>query len=1026
MVSSIRGFLALPLSLLCCVLSTSALQASDAGVIDWHKPLIGLPLTQSISTSPIFHRTGLKDGPTQSLVLTATESNVLGALHPENGTLAWRHLFDDYDPLIAFKKHNHYVASLSGPGGSTFRLFGSHDGQLHLEKQLHSPKSGRLLEPATLGVSIAFDSQSESSIYVLNNGGEVRKVDAVSGEVTWSWSSPDQTSLVIYSEVFSTPDAVYVVGLAKSLSSYTIHLTSLSPSTGSLIESIDIPSSIENGPSEIFILSPAPSKSAPEKTQADQHQKAPHLVWLSQGLINSVALSPTLSEKPTKIKGSVYKGIVNVGLGEHGHFVGIKEDGSGRVVKLTSKGALKVIWEFNDSATSDSYTSSIYSGGLDRDGLPYISRVFWSHLLKKASAHVFAPHLAEGKGLVTGFTFPFATATHGIITHVALDTVNPEHYRVLSRLVLTTSTGSIQLWTQDQLEWVREEGLSDIRTVEWVELPERNVLAVVRGEDEGFWSRLIRQAEDAKDFPQYAVNFIKRFATGTYNTPVTPTHAAPQSNTSSISSQTKLELTRDIFGLRKLLLVATAHGKLYALDSSNGEIIWSKVFGLGWAGEGSKDKGPVGATVVPLKSFTVRSVGDVNGDGESDVAEVVVVAQRKANNGLVDTVAFHVNAFTGEDLSGAGSQAGECPTREGTLGKADEKSLGGGFLVLFDEFLQANLYPSTPSIESKFKSLLPSLHFPLRTSSPSRISGHKISLEKEFTGKHIAYPIWSTSFGSSGEEVVGVVRPSGRGEGGVASGSAADATAPTLTSTLATKESCGLYVVDGVKGSIIYHAVLPSSSGGAGIGSEVLLEYAGKKGGCDVKAVLTENWLVYHYYVGEEEGAEDARGWRMVSVEFYEGEIDEKTRSSDLSSYDHERTKVKTYEQTFVFPRGITAIATTTTKYAISIKDIIGTFNLNLNLNLNLLPFPPSHPMPNQVARIKSITTSPSLLESTSLVFAYGLDLFSTRIANTFDILSESFNKVQLVLTVVGLAVAILITKPIVRSKRVKERWYDS
>ena len=107
-------------------------------------------------------------------------------------------------------------------------------------------------------------------------------------------------------------------------------------------------------------LSPTPSKSAPEKTQTDQHQKAPHLVWLSQGLINSVALSPTLSEKPTKIKGSVYKGIVNVGLGEHGHFVGIKEDGSGRVVKLTSKGALKVIWEFNDSV------STLLSSHLDK------------------------------------------------------------------------------------------------------------------------------------------------------------------------------------------------------------------------------------------------------------------------------------------------------------------------------------------------------------------------------------------------------------------------------------------------------------------------------------------------------------------------------------------------------------------------------------------------------------------------------------------------------------------------------------
>lgn len=39
--------------------------------------------------------------------------------------------------------------------------------------------------------------------------------------------------------------------------------------------------------------------------------------------------------------------------------------------------------------------------------------------IQKASAHVFAPHLADGKGLVTGFTFPFDTAVHGIITHVS-------------------------------------------------------------------------------------------------------------------------------------------------------------------------------------------------------------------------------------------------------------------------------------------------------------------------------------------------------------------------------------------------------------------------------------------------------------------------------------------------------------------------------------------------------------------------------------------------------------------------------
>lgn len=70
------------------------------------------------------------------------------------------------------------------------------------------------------------------------------------------------------------------------------------------------------------------------------------------------------------------------------------------------------------------------------DGYPYVSRVFWSHAYKvhfapeytiytysrriqKASAHIFAPHLADGKGLATGYTFPFETGVHGIIGHVS-------------------------------------------------------------------------------------------------------------------------------------------------------------------------------------------------------------------------------------------------------------------------------------------------------------------------------------------------------------------------------------------------------------------------------------------------------------------------------------------------------------------------------------------------------------------------------------------------------------------------------
>lgn len=77
------------------------------------------------------------------------------------------------------------------------------------------------------------------------------------------------------------------------------------------------------------------------------------------------------------------------------------------------------------------------------------------------------------------------------------------------------------------------------------------------------------------------------------------------------------------------------------------------------------------------------------------------------------------------------------------------------------------------------------------------------------------------------------------------------------------------------------------------------------------------------------------------------------------------------------------------------------------------------------VAGVKSIITSPSLLESTALVFAYGMDTFFTRSSPSrqFDVLSEDFSKTQLLLTITGLIVGIFVTGPMVRRKRVNSLW---
>lgn len=67
--------------------------------------------------------------------------------------------------------------------------------------------------------------------------------------------------------------------------------------------------------------------------------------------MHSVSLVPSLTEKPTSVKGSFSK-IIDIGLQDKGHFVALNTDDTGRVLSLdTSKAGLKVIWEFEDSVS---------------------------------------------------------------------------------------------------------------------------------------------------------------------------------------------------------------------------------------------------------------------------------------------------------------------------------------------------------------------------------------------------------------------------------------------------------------------------------------------------------------------------------------------------------------------------------------------------------------------------------------------------------------------------------------------------
>lgn len=68
-------------------------------------------------------------------------------------------------------------------------------------------------------------------------------------------------------------------------------------------------------------------------------------------------------------------------------------------------------------------------------------------------------------------------------------------------------------------------------------------------------------------FPAYIFRFIRRFASASYSSAVSTTPLSLD------------RLHRDQFGLQKLLVAVTKGGKLFAMDSANGNVVWCRNLG---------------------------------------------------------------------------------------------------------------------------------------------------------------------------------------------------------------------------------------------------------------------------------------------------------------------------------------------------------------------------------------------------------------------------------------------------------------
>ena len=164
----------------------------------------------------------------------------------------------------------------------------------------------------------------------------------------------------------------------------------------------------------------------------------------------------------------------------------------------------------------------------------------------------------------------------------------------------------------------------------------------------------------------------------------------------------------------------------------------------------------------------------------------------------------------------------------------------------------------------------------------TQLVGHRLTLNEELTSVHVAYPTWRISL-SPGETVRELF--SNTNTGHVASYGRVLGDRRTLykylnphlkmvvtesVASISSRKTCGVYLFDGVKGTVLYHVSLDAVDDR-----------------CDVRAALVDNWFVYSYFdasTGDGEGG--TKGWRVVSVEMYEGrKPDDVTRRYVLCLY---------------------------------------------------------------------------------------------------------------------------------------------
>ncbi len=594
------------------------------------------------------------------------------------------------------------------------------------------------------------------------------------------------------------------------------------------------------------------------------------------------------------------------------------------------------------------------------------------------------------------------------------------------RAIIVTLGHSVAGVQDGKAMFVRDESLASLTSVVMVEKDDPappSVHAAVGGaEMPSFGARLKLQVEEIVAFASKATNLFStlidyaKFLSG--GAGGTSGKAKQMSDTDSI-----------FFGFFKVIVATSANGKLVALDSNSGDLLWSVYFG-----EVQND----------------LSIAVVRGQKRVGKLPEVLLTVKDRESG-------HASFYWIDASSGAINSKRQVDRRVShtlMLSGIKEERFSDELLVVIDENDTIETFPENSAGARIFNKKYADVYFSMAKDS---LVGYGVAKSAE--GDLKKYQLWSIQFPGTTKSVAAVASSSlGQGVNSPVHVLGDDSLMiKHLNPHLLAIALLGEQQKADKKESTVTIMLADAVTG------RVVQRFVHRNAAEPVHITQSENWVFYTFWNTK------ARRNEIGSIALYDGAVDayslnpwtrlpkiiqnEKQEvETSYSSYGAEQPVI--LQKTFVFPSGITTLSGINTRDGITEKQLlVGTIKgqiLQLNRRFldprrpvakptkadqaeQLMPYHPIVPIipinilsyNKQIERLSKIVSVPAGLESTTLVLGVGLDIFFTRAmpSQGFDILPEDFQWELVLIIMTALYVGQFMARKSNEKKELGKRW---